>query len=166
MKKQWMMAVMVLGLFVLFGCDQDESDKSLHAQQESLMQEANREAGMPAITNFQERKLLKKIYELRDQSNLICYAYIVAEMSGKLVFIGKCLGFGVPYSTEYTNPMKLVGQDPDEHATSLPQADPNGLFSPSSAAGTWIMLLDSTGDPHPVYMEPNVIVSPFPLETK
>ena len=46
----------------------------------------------------------------------------------------------------------------------LAQADPNGLFSPGSAEGTWIMCKDPKGpDVRPVYVEPRVIVSPFPL---
>jgi hypothetical protein len=46
---------------------------------------------------------------------------------------------------------------------TLPQAEPNGLFMPSSAEGTWLMLLDSKNEPHPVYIEPRIIVSPFSL---
>ena len=61
---------------------------------------------MPAINHFQERKLLKTVLELRDKENLICYAYLWAENPGKLVYIGKCIGFGIPYATEFTNPQK------------------------------------------------------------
>ena len=46
----------------------------------------------------------------------------------------------------------------------MPQADPNGLFMPSSANGTWIMMIDpNDGSVKPTYFEPNVIVSQFPL---
>jgi hypothetical protein len=46
----------------------------------------------------------------------------------------------------------------------MPQADPNGLFSPASAEGTWLMLVDpKTGDPRVVYIEPRLVVSPIPL---
>ena len=39
-----------------------------------------------------------------------------------------------------------------------------GLFMPSNAEGTWIMLIDPrTNDTRSVYIEPRVIVSPFPL---
>jgi hypothetical protein len=153
----------ILAATFLFGCMEDGSDQKLGAQQENLMNEATRQVGMPAIVNFQERKLLKQILELRDQEHLICYAYIMPEMTGKLVFIGKCLGYGIPYATQYTNPQKQVY--PGYHDGSiLPQADPNGLFMPDNAEGTWLMLLDKQGNPHPVYIEPRVIVSPFPLE--
>ena len=147
----------------LFGCDEgDQSEKTNNSKQEAIMNEANRQVGMPAIVNFQERKLLKQILELRDQENLICYAYLFSEMTGKRIFIGKCLGYGLPHSSEFTNPWK--GQGYSEHPYVVAQADPNGLFMPASAEATWLMLLDKKGEPHPVYVEPRVIVSPFPLE--
>ncbi len=82
-------------------------------------------------------------------------------MQGKLIFIGKCIGYGIPYSTQYSNPEKV-----DYHTSgyvTLPQAEPNGLFMPNSSEGTWLMLLDADGQPHPVYVEPRVVVSPFKL---
>ena len=150
-------------------CDNDKpsSDQILNNKQEQLMNEGNRQVGMPAIKNFQERKLLKQILELRDQEKLICYAYLWNEFNGKLVFFGRCFGYGIPYATQYTSPMKFA--TPPEHyngyqSQPMPQADPNGLFMPASAEGTWIMLLDDKDEAHPVYVEPRVIVSPFKLQ--
>lgn len=157
--------IVLLCLQLLVSCDSQKStDQKLKEQQEVLMQEANSQTGMPAIKNFQERKLMKMILELRDQENLICFAYIVPEMTGKPVFLGKCIGYGLPYATQYTNPMKTASSY-NGGFEILPQADPNGLFMPSSAEGTWIMLIDSkTNEPRPVYCEPRVIISPFKLD--
>jgi len=174
MRKLMFIFTVIAGMLLLMSnssCDdektgQSKSNAQLNTQQENLMQEANRQAGLPNITHFQERKLLKMIYELRDQENLVCYAYIVAEMTGKLVYIGKTIGFGIPYCTEYTNP-SITEHHSGEYGGGnvvLPQADPNGLFMPSSAEGTWLMLIDpATNEPRPVYIEPRVIVSPFKL---
>ena len=168
MKLTMLSAIAVAIIMVMSNCDdpQPSSDRQLNQKQEALMQEANAQVGMPGITNFTQRRQLKMIQELCDQSDLICYAYIVAEMTGKLVFIGKCIGFGIPYSTEYTNPMKIV-QVPASGGgyvnEVVPQADPNGLFMPASAEGTWIMLIGPDGNPHPTYVEPRVIVSQIPL---
>ena len=137
----------------------DEIDRQ---KQEKLLQEGQKETGMPAIHNFQEKKLLKQIYELRDNEKIVNYAYLYNEMQGKLVFLGKCIGYGIPYSTQYSNPEKVV-QEYSQSFGALPQAEPNGLFMPSSSDGTWLMLIDKEGSPHPVYIEPKVIVSPFPL---
>ena len=146
------------------GCKKTHGiDGKLAFQQEKLMQEANSQTGMPAIKNFQERKLMKMILELRDQENLICYAYIIPEMTGKPVFLGKCIGYGLPYATQYTNPEK-VEQSYSQSYGTLPQADPNGLFMPSQADATWLMLIDpSTNEARPVYIESRILVSPFKL---
>lgn len=161
---KYLLALCLALIFV--GCQEDNSSNTkLANQQEAIMQEANRQVGMPAIINFQERKMMKMIFELRDQEKLITYAYLVPENTGKLVFIGKCLGFGLPYATQFTNPETATYRG-NYVWTTLPQADPNGLFMPTSAEGTWLLMLDKEGNPHPVYIEPRVIVSPFPLETK
>jgi hypothetical protein len=35
---------------------------------------------------------------------------------------------------------------------------------PEGLSATWVMLVDpKTGEPRPVYVEPSILVSPFPL---
>ena len=127
------------------------------------MDEAEAQVGMPAIKNFQERKLAKMIFELRDQEDLICYAYIKSDYSGKLNFIGKCIGFGLPYSIQYTSPSYHL-DEPDGGDLAMPQPDPNGLFMPEGLSATWLMMVDpETGDARPVYVESEITVSPFKL---
>ena len=143
------------------GCQNSDSIQS--QQQEAILKEGTAMTGMPAIRNFRERKLLKEILELRDQDGITTYTYIVAEMTGKLVFIGESIGYGIPYATQYTNPHKIAYSG---SGAVIDQADPNGLFSPASAEGTWIMLFDkATKKVRPVYIEPRVIVSPFRLDS-
>jgi hypothetical protein len=139
------------------------SDQVQQKQQELILEEGTAQTGMPAIKNFRERKLLKDIIEMRDQDGLVTYTYVVPEMTGKLVFLCNSVGYGLPAATQYTNPAKVVMQSQYGFG-SVPQADPNGLFSPSSAEGTWVMCKDPKGDKvRPVYIEPRVIVSPFEL---
>lgn len=162
---------LLLTLFVvsLAACEemQPSSDKIQQDQQERLLKEGSAETGMPAIKNFRERKLLKEILEMRDQSALNTWTYTYAENTGKRLFLCNSIGYGLPYATQYTNPEKLThwSTGGSYGSTTLPQADPNGLFSPASAEGTWIMCKDPKGpDVRPVYVEPRVIVSPFPLD--
>jgi len=132
--------------------------------QEKIQTQGIQKLGMPAIANYTEKRQLKDIYELCDQEKLICYAYLFAANTGKLVFIGKCRGYGIPYATQYSNPQKDMYWTTDYAShILLPQAEPNGLFKPADARGTWVLLLDQQGTPHPTYVEPDVIVSPFPL---
>lgn len=169
MKKFKVLIISLLFISPIFlmgatGCqDQPSAEKKQTEQTNKLLDEANRQIGLPNIVNFQQKKLMKMIYELADKEDLICYAYIKSDYQGKLVFIGKCVGFGVPFSAQYTNPEKLAGYYRD-NLVALPQADPNGLYMPTSSSATWLMMMDpTTGDPRPVYIEPEIVVSPFPL---
>jgi hypothetical protein len=153
----------------MLGCDREPtSDQKQQAAQEKLLQEGTSQVGMPAIKNFRERKMLKDILELRDQNGLTTYTYLYNEMTGKLVFLGETIGYGIPYATQFTNPQKneWVSRAGGYSLSTLPQADPNGLFSPAAAEGTWILMKDPHGgDVRPIYVEPRVIVSPFKLNT-
>lgn len=165
--KSLFLTSLLLGLlcsfaFMFSACDnKPSSDDIQRQQQERMLQEGTSQVGMPAIKNFRERKLLKDILELRDQTGLVTYTYLFSEQTGKLIFLGETVGYGIPYATQFTNPQKLEWYTNRGSAT-LPQADPNGLFSPASAEGTWVLLKDPNGkDVKPVYVEPRIIVSPF-----
>jgi hypothetical protein len=170
--KKYFVILALVAMFALItmgasGCN--ETDKSgdavQTAQQEKLTSEATAQTGMPAIKNFRERKLLKDILELRDQDGLTTYTYVFAEQTGKLIFLGESVGYGIPYATQYTNPQKIADSWESGYAI-LPQADPNGLFAPASAEGTWVILKDpNSSKTSVVYIEPRIIVSPFKLNT-
>jgi hypothetical protein len=140
-----------------------------------LLSEAQRQVGMPNIVNFQQRKLMKMIQELCDQADLVTYTYIKSEYTGKLIFLGKSIGYGVPFSAQFTNPMRIVDTEVEGGVANkvqdagevqvLPQADPNGLFMPTSSSATWVMLVNPDDNkPYPVYVESEITVSPFKLK--
>ncbi|MCP4393360.1 MAG: hypothetical protein GY804_03690 [Alphaproteobacteria bacterium] len=161
--KKILFLLVVLSTITFTGCLEpvNNADEQMKKATEQSMREMNAQIGLPAIKNFQERKLAKMIFELRDKEDLITYAYIV-NLNGDLIFIGQCIGFGLPYSVQYTNPDKIVDWDEDEYV--LPQADPNGLFMPEGLSATWLMMIDpETGEARPVYVEPQIMVSPFKL---
>jgi hypothetical protein len=148
---------------LLAACGPPSSDEIQRQQQERLLKEGTAQTGMPAIKNFRERKLLKDILELRDQEGLVTYTYLWNEYTGKKVFFCDSIGYGIPYATQYTNPAKV--EDVAHGGVAIPQADPNGLFSPASAEGTWVLCKNPEGqEVRPVYIEPRVIVSPFKLK--
>jgi hypothetical protein len=166
------MKILPLLLLFVVGCGpiaSNSADKDQRLKTEKSLAEANKQIGMPAITNFQERRLAKMIFELRDQEDLTTYAYIVS-MTGDLVFLGRCTGFGLPYSVQFTNPERVLGGNEYPGAGpggTIPQADPNGLFMPSGLSATWLMMFDEeSGESRPVYIEQEIIVSPFKLHAK
>ena len=166
MKKFLSMAILLASIVLLASCDLNgetsRTEQEQTEQQGKLVSEAQKQCGMPALVNFQERKMMKKVIEQRDKADLVCYAYLFSNQTGRLIYIGKCMGYGLPYSTQYTNPQRvdlLTGG-----IAAIPQPDPNGLYMPSDAHGTWLLMIKPDGDTTPVYVEPDVIVSPFKLQ--
>ena len=155
--------IAVICVFVLASCDhQPTSDEIQHHAQEAISAQGNSAVGMPSIVNFQEKRMAKMILELRDTA-LTTYTY-TQDMNGKMHKLCDSVGYGLPYSTQYTNPQR-ISEVYNRGIVTLPQADPNGLFSPPQADGTWVLCLNpKTSKAMPLYIEPKVIVSPFPLD--
>ena len=118
---------------------------------------------MPGMVNFTEKKIMRRLYEMRDK-NIATYTYMV-DMNGKLHHVCDSMGYGLPYGTQYSNPEKVVSNGSQVYGT-LPQSEPNGLFMPPSAEGTWVICASTSGDFTPMYIEPRVIVSPFRLNAE
>jgi hypothetical protein len=161
MKRLLLVAVAVSALG-LTACDEHKTSTQIEREkQEELSLRGVESVGMPSIVNFAEKRMMKDILELRDQ-NVATTTYIT-DLNGKLHKVCNSVGYGLPYATQYTNPQKAGGGGSGGYFT-LPQADPNGLYSPASADGTWVLCVDAkSGKPKPVYIEPRVIVSPIPL---
>ena len=165
--KKIIASIMFVGLMGGCGQSRNTSDDIQRRAQEVMLQEATAQVGMPSIKNFRERKMMKDILELRDIEGIVTYTYTFSELTGKLTFFGNTIGYGLPYATQFTNPEKYEYYG-NGHSATLPQADPNGLFSPASADGTWVLMVDPNGgkEVKPVYVEPRTIVSPFKLPTE
>jgi hypothetical protein len=90
-----------------------------------------------------------------DQADLLTYTYTVAEQTGQLVWFCDSVGFPIPTATQYTNPEKL------EHhygeVLTLPQADPDGTFKPTSADASWVICIDNKGKQQVTYVEPKIV---------
>jgi len=96
---------------ILTGCNVRPDSREIESKKQEEMQlQAVQSVGMPAITNYAEKRMMKDILELRDQ-NVATTTYIT-DMNGKLHKICNSVGYGLPYATQYTNPqMKVTGQN-------------------------------------------------------
>lgn len=163
-------AVGAILLLVIFSVAADddcngipESAKKENAAQELLAQEGQRQVGMPGITNFTEKRIVRKLYELRD-NNIATFTYVM-DMQGRLWHVCDSIGYGLPYGVQFTNPERAIYGGGNYSYYTLPQPEPNGLFMPPSAEGTWVICSSTKkkGDFEPIYIEPRVITSPFKL---
>ena len=145
------------------------ADKVQREQQEQLSMQGVMTVGMPAITRFSEKRMMKDILEMCDQMHPT-YTYLAGEQSGVIgEKICDSLGYGLNGATQYTNPQRAgtYGDTGVRGVITLPQADPNGLFSPAAAEGTWVMCKVPGSDKIlPQYIEPRVIVLTFPKEAR
>jgi len=136
----------------------DVRDKAATDQR---MQEMRAQVGLPNIVNFTEAKFANLTAELRDQE-IRTWTYYV-DMNGGRHLLCESVGYGLPYSVQITNPQKIASSYSQGGFAILPQAEPNGLYMPESADATWVLCSDGKGGVAPVYSEPHLIVSPFPL---
>jgi hypothetical protein len=176
--KTLMIILILIALFAFLtmaasGCAPQRTSSDVQRErQETLIQEGVAQVGMPAIKNFRELKIVKDLYELRDQTGLTTYTYLWNEYNGKLVFVCDSIGYAIPYATQYSAPESVQryyipasgGAVRQYGVEPLPQAEPNGLFSPASAEGSWVMCKDpGSENVRPVYLEPRVVVSQFKM---
>lgn len=160
MKKNVLWFVVLAIIFSIgVGCN-DQTDRRQMNETERMVAEAHAQVGMPNIVNFQEKRLMRQIMELRDQENLNTYTYLVS-WDAQLVFLGNSIGFGLPASVQYTNPKRPIYRS--SGSVAVPQAEANGLFMSDNLDATWIMLVSPNGEARPVYVENPIVVSPFKL---
>jgi len=164
MKNIFMLSIVML--IFLSGCYEKtpSTDNIMQKKMEQILEEGNKQVGMPAIVNYQEKKNLKWIYELCDQEDFICHAYLFNSLTGEIgQYLGPCIGYGIPYSTQFSNPEKSVRSPRSTgYRYNIPQAEPNGVFKPEGLSATWLIMFDPiTGEPSPAYIEPEIMVFPF-----
>ncbi len=153
--KKFIIFLMVL-LFVVcfFGCEKTKrSTDDIQTQQtKQLSNEAQKQIGMPNIKNFTQKKTMKMIQELCDKPKLLTHTYVFSKFHGKFVYIGKSVGYGIPFSAQYTNPMRIYDAEKEGgikqkfedngEVQVLPQPDPNQLYMPTSSSATWVILVN------------------------
>lgn len=164
MKKLIALSAIAVALAACSDVPNKTTDARQAEETERMVAEADRQVGAPGITNFQERKLVKLLYELRDREQFNTVSYIV-DLNGRLHKLCDSIGYGINASIQFVNPQRVLhGPRIDRTAALIPQPEPNGLFMPEGLAATYVFCLDpDDGDIKPLYVEPEVIVSPFPL---
>lgn len=148
----------------LAACNDEKSSSEIaNERQEILLKDIEQSVGLPNITNYREKRLLKSIYELRDQDGLKTYTYIVAEQTGKPVMLCKSMGYPISDATGYTSPDKIVKDSQYGFGTVI-QAEPNGLFTPDVSNGYWVLCADATNEKFsPTFVSGKIVTSAFEL---
>lgn len=162
MKTTQILGVIAIGFVLMSASECDNTtDSQQAAKTEQLQDRSNSLLGLPNISNFAEKRLVKELYELRDQTKLVTYTYTLSVQTGLFVFQGKSIGFGVPGAVQYSNPERIIQGG---SYNTIPQPEPNGLFMPPGMDASWVKLINPiTGEESPTYIEQSITVSLYPL---
>jgi hypothetical protein len=167
-----MRALTGLALIVLLtgaqgGCDDSKSAaENERAAQDTQMQQFLRNQPVPSFDWSLERHMLIQIYIARQKATNT-FSVVQSEYTGKVLWQCDSIGFPLPYGTQLTNPLAAEWRwrsGGDYASAVIEQQEPNGLFSPSSAEGTWVPCVDEKGKITPVYEERKVSVFLRPME--
>lgn len=171
MKKKILVTLSIVTLFIcsLTGCTEEIASNTVHKEANystEAMSQAFDTIGLPSISNFFERAQMKEIYELRDDPNLICYWYVKNDMTGKWIYQGKCVGYGIPYNASLTAPEVPDYNSYDDNAVIM-QSEPNGIYNNGvTSSATWILAVDEKGKISPTYVESEITVGQTKMNSK
>lgn len=160
-RKKVVILIALTMIIALFSCGfsscTDSSARRDKEYSEEMKEQIADSIGYPDLANFFEYAQLKEIYELRDDPDLICYWYTKCEYTGKWIYEGQCIGYGIPYSASITSPDKIYY---NSSGAVVAQAEPNGIYTNGlSTSATWILTIDSDGSITPDYVEQTIRVT-------
>lgn len=156
----------------LVACGELEETSDQHDTKTVQLQQAQYAKGQPVpVYDWSlERDLLIQLYDIRNQR----VATHSVWRSDYGTVEGDCpsIGYGLPYDTSLTNPLKAVATNENgfRHTyqggalTSVGQPEPNGVFASTNTAATWVMCVGPGGVIEPMYIETKVTVYPGPVE--
>ncbi len=147
------------GSLLFAGCTDINSANQKEASQVSQQQQVYVDSQpVPAFDWSLERHLMIELYKARNNA-VATYSY-VRNLQGQVIFSCSSIGFPIPANTELTNPSIVTNGGSQSETGSgnvtLPQAEPNGMYSSPSSAGTYIFCLNQDGTVSPTYFEANV----------
>lgn len=156
-----LLLVMPLLLANQGGCS--EAAQSAAKQEQKLADSAQahllRVQPVPGFSWSLERHLAIEIYKAR-QRQVPTVTVVQSEFTGKVLWQCDSIGFPLPYATQLTNPQQGVSYGTNVGVAVINQPEPNGLYSPPQADGTWVPCVDEKGSITPVYEERKVTTFP------
>lgn len=138
------------------GCDGAPSARSKEAaivERQNQLYVANQPP--PVFDWSLERHLLTELYKARNNA-VATYSYVRNQYTGKILSSCPSIGFPISAATQLTNPEMIAVREYQTGVVTLPQAEPNGLFTPTQSRGTYVMCVNADGQVEPRYYEEDV----------
>lgn len=157
----------ILSMFSLYGCRGTDSQetKALKAVDKQQTQYTIGQP-VPVFDWSLERHLVIELYNLRNRK--VATHAVWRSDYGSIEGDCPSMGFGIPYDTSLTNPLRATDEDQEGYdktgLTTIEQAEPNGIFASKNTTATWVMCVGDSGQIEPVYVESKVTIYPGPVE--
>lgn len=156
--------ITIISLGVCFSCSEGTSSqdaKDRADSNEQLEQYAKRQP-MPRFDWSLEREMVRKLYDLRNKK--VATHSVWRSALGTIEGDCSSIGFGIPYDTSLTNPLKVGYRATNVGVGIIKQHEPNGIFLSENTSATWVMCVGPGGSLEPHYVETKVTVYPYPVK--
>lgn len=157
--------IILISAFALTACfpthEQDQEVKDRRTAEQQMQQYSKRQP-IPVFDWSLERELVIKLYGLRNQ--MVATHSVWRSALGTIEFDCPSLGFGLPYDTSLTNPLKIGYAEHNVGTAVIEQPEPNGVYSSKNTSATWVICAGPGGALEPHYVETRVTVFPYPVK--
>lgn len=154
--------ILVVAAILMTGCkNQVSQEQKDRAAVERQQKQYSAHQSVPVYDWSLERHLVIQLYNIRNQKAVTHSVW----RSSYGMIEGDCpsMGFGIPYDTSITNPLRVEGRY-STAITTIEQAEPNGIFASKNTTATWVMCVNDIGVIEPIYVESKVTVYPYLAE--
>lgn len=159
MKKLYFIIVLLVFVFFVAACgDWDTGVDKEEKQTDKQLETYVKSQPIPFFEWSLERHLMKELYTARNDA--VSTFSVVVGYNGIMIFSCPSIGFPVPGGTQLTNPLQSEGSN----GAVIGLMEPNGLYSPDTSAGTYVMCVNRDGTVSPIYVEQYVMAFPYPVE--
>ncbi len=158
--------IILITSILMLGCLKDNQGAKDAKSVEQQQSQYAKGQPVPVFDWSLERHLVTELYRVRNQR----VATHAVWRSDYGLIEGDCpaMGYGLPYDTSLTNPLKTTDLDQNGYRNSqlavIEQAEPNGIFASKNTAATWVMCVGKSGSIEPVYIEAKVTIYPGPVK--
>ena len=163
--KKGLITVLLILIVLGVGCASDNERYTAKATEEKQVgkQQALYVATQPPpyFDWSQQRDIMIQIYKAQNEA-IYTYSYTQSPYTGKIMWESATFGFPIAGGTQLTNPEQTVTAY--QSLATIAQAEPNGLYSPESSRGTWVLCVNEDGSISPAYIEDDVKCFTTPMK--
>ena len=159
--KKLLLTTAIASVLLTSACQPASQDTKDRATADAQQKQYAKSQPVPTYNWSLERHLVTELLNARNAKAVTHSVW----RSNTGIIEGDCasVGFGIPYDTSLTNPLKK-GYSSSYGIAVVEQAEPNGIFVSKNTSATWVLCAGDNGSLEPIYIESKVTVYPYPVK--